>query len=102
MYFKYRTEMRFRMRLSKDNFQYITDTVKLSFVEKEEKDISVKLNKMIDYIDVMNELDTENVEPLTHVIPLTNVFREDEVTSQNPSQYKDGYYVISKTNMFGG
>ena len=35
---------------------------------------------MLDYIDKLNELDTEGVEPMSHVFPVNNVFREDVVT----------------------
>ena len=36
---------------------------------------------MLDYIDILNELDTEGVEPMSHVFPVNNVFREDVVTN---------------------
>lgn len=39
------------------------------------------MESMLDYIDKLNELDTEGVEPLSHVFPVHNVFREDEVTN---------------------
>ena len=37
---------------------------------------------MLDYIDKLNELDTSGVEPMSHVFPVTNVFREDVVTNR--------------------
>ena len=36
---------------------------------------------MLDYIDMLNELDTDGVEPMSHVFPVNNVFREDVVTN---------------------
>ena len=34
------------------------------------------MEKMLDYIDVLNELDTDGIEPMSHVFPVNNVFRE--------------------------
>ena len=36
---------------------------------------------MLDYVDKLNELDTTGVEPMSHVFPVHNVFREDVVTN---------------------
>ena len=38
---------------------------------------------MFDYIDTLNELDTSGVEPMSHVFPVNNVFREDVVTNED-------------------
>ena len=60
---------------------------------------------MLDYIDMLNELDTDGVEPMSHVFPVNNVFREDVVTNENqreamlsnaPEQ-KDGCYKVPRT-----
>ena len=63
------------------------------------------MESMLDYIDKLNELDTEGVEPLSHVFPVHNVFREDEVTNgddrenmlKNAPQKKEGTYMVPKT-----
>ena len=39
------------------------------------------MERMLEYIDQLNELDTDGVKPLSHVFPVYNVFREDEVTN---------------------
>ena len=60
---------------------------------------------MLDYIDKLNELDTSNVEPMSHVFPVNNVFREDVVTNgddresilKNAPEEKDGAFVVPKT-----
>ena len=56
-------------------------------------------------IDKLNELDTEGVEPMSHVFPVQNVFREDEVVNgddrenmlRNAPQKKEGTYMVPKT-----
>jgi aspartyl/glutamyl-tRNA(Asn/Gln) amidotransferase C subunit len=39
------------------------------------------MEQMLDYIDTLNELDTTGIEPMSHVFPVQNVFREDVVTN---------------------
>ena len=61
--------------------------------------------KMLDYIDTLNELDTSGVEPMSHVFPVHNVFREDVVTNgdereeilANAPEAKEGAFVVPKT-----
>ena len=60
---------------------------------------------MLDYIDTLNELDTSGVEPMSHVFPVNNVFREDVVTNgddreeilANAPEAKEGAFVVPKT-----
>ena len=60
---------------------------------------------MLDYIDMLNELDTTGVEPMSHVFPVHNVFREDVVVNgddrdnmlKNAPAVKDGSYKVPKT-----
>lgn len=63
------------------------------------------LEKMIAYIDQIKEVDTDGIEPMSHVYPVYNVFREDVVTNedgsaqtlQNAPVQKDGGIVVPKT-----
>ena len=43
-----------------------------------------QLNRILDYVDQLNEVDTEGLEPLAHPLPLSNVFREDVPTPSLP------------------
>ena len=60
---------------------------------------------MLDYIDTLNELDTEGIEPMSHVFPVNNVFREDVVnngdgsgeTLANAPLMKDSSFKVPKT-----
>ncbi|HOZ85316.1 MAG TPA: Asp-tRNA(Asn)/Glu-tRNA(Gln) amidotransferase subunit GatC [Niabella sp.] len=53
---------------------------KLSFTEQEKKDISKDLQKMIGFVEKLNELDLKDIEPLMHMSDEINVLREDVVT----------------------
>ena len=74
--------------------------------ESEEKEEAKKdMGRMLDYIDQLNELDTTGVEPMSHVFPVQNVFREDVVTNgdgsaatlSNAPGQKDGGFKVPKT-----
>ncbi len=51
----------------------------LSLSDAEKAAAKKDMESMLDYIDKLNELDTSNVEPMSHVFPVHNVFREDVV-----------------------
>ena len=55
---------------------------RLEFSEEEKEDIKNDLEKMIGFIDKLNELDTTGVEPLLHVSENINIFREDKVNGE--------------------
>jgi aspartyl-tRNA(Asn)/glutamyl-tRNA(Gln) amidotransferase subunit C len=74
-------------------------------LSNEEKELfSAQLGKVIGYIDTLNELDTTDVDPTSHVLPLKNVFRDDvvapsllrEKTLQNAPESKDGFFRVPK------
>ena len=52
---------------------------RLELTEAEVKEFTGQLSAILEYVEKMNELDTENVEPLAHCLPVSNVFREDSV-----------------------
>jgi aspartyl-tRNA(Asn)/glutamyl-tRNA(Gln) amidotransferase subunit C len=52
---------------------------RLHFSEEEKKEIKVDLQRMIAFVDKLNELNTDGVEPLLHMSEEVNVFREDEI-----------------------
>lgn len=67
------------MSVSIQDVEHVARLAKLSFTEEEKKKLVNELNSILDYMEQLNELDTSNVDPLSHVIELSNVFREDIV-----------------------
>lgn len=57
----------------------IADLARLKFAETEKEDIKNDLQKMIRFVEKLNELDTTGVEPLLHMSSNVNVLREDEI-----------------------
>jgi aspartyl-tRNA(Asn)/glutamyl-tRNA(Gln) amidotransferase subunit C len=67
------------MAVTIHDVEYVASLARLEFSDKEKEKLTHELNEILKYVEKLNELDTENVEPLAHVIELSNVFREDEV-----------------------
>jgi aspartyl-tRNA(Asn)/glutamyl-tRNA(Gln) amidotransferase subunit C len=66
-------------KLTKDQVLHIADLSKLNLSEAEIKKITPQLSSIIEYVETLNEVDTENIEPTAQVTGLTNVYRDDEV-----------------------
>ena len=72
-------------KISDETIEYVGILAKLELSEKEKEEAKADMEKMLDYIDVLNELDTDGIEPMSHVFPVNNVFREDVVTNGDGS-----------------
>ena len=57
----------------------LASLARLHFSEGEKQEIKSDLQRMIEFIDKLNELNTDGVEPVLHMSDSTNVFREDEI-----------------------
>ncbi|MBI5215607.1 MAG: Asp-tRNA(Asn)/Glu-tRNA(Gln) amidotransferase subunit GatC [Ignavibacteriae bacterium] len=64
----------------------VANLARLEFTEEEKETFTHQLNDILAYMEKLNELDTSNVEPLSHVIELQNVFREDTVEPSPPRE----------------
>ncbi len=65
------------MSVTKNDVKKIAELARLEFNETEIENYTVEMNKILDYMEKLNELNTDNVEPLSHPIENSNVFRED-------------------------
>ncbi|GAB4231271.1 MAG: Asp-tRNA(Asn)/Glu-tRNA(Gln) amidotransferase subunit GatC [Chlamydiales bacterium] len=66
--------------LNRNTIHYLTELCRIGCPEEEEEELLADLNSIFGYIDLLQELDTENVEPCAHVIEgMVNVMREDHV-----------------------
>ena len=92
------------MSVTKNEVEHIAKLAKLKFEENEIDDFTLQLNTILEYVDKLNELDTENVKPLSHPIEGENVFRDDVLkksipTSEalkNASQKTNEYFKVPK------
>lgn len=91
--------------ISDETIEYVGILAKLELSEEEKEQAKKDMANMLDYIDTLNELDTSGVEPMSHVFPVNNMFREDVVTNEddrdeilaNAPEAKDGAFVVPKT-----
>ena len=78
---------------------------KLQLTPQEREEVRTEMEKILNYVEKLNELDTSEVEPLVHILPEVNVFREDRVTNgngqeaalKNAPKKKNGQYQVPKT-----
>ncbi len=61
----------------KISVEYISKLARLSVSEEEKETFSTQLNRILSYMEKLNELDTKDVEPTSHVVSLSNVMRDD-------------------------
>jgi len=52
---------------------------RLELTDQEVQEFTGQLGAILDYVEKMNELDTDNVKPLAHCLPISNVFRQDGI-----------------------
>ena len=67
------------MAITIDQVRYIASLARLRFTEEEERIVAKQMSEILDYMAKLGELDTSDVSPMTHVLELSNVLREDEV-----------------------
>lgn len=78
---------------------------KLPLSDEAKEKAKEDMQKMLDYVEKLDELDTDGVEPLSHIFGDQNVFREDVVTNgdnkeamlANAPKAKEGQYQVPKT-----
>jgi len=73
------------MKITRDQVEHIAHLARLEFNEKEIEAFTRQMNNILTYFDKLKEVDTTSVEPTSHAIRVTNVFREDEVKESIPS-----------------
>lgn len=74
------------MAVTIKDVEHIAKLAKLEFNEDEKVKFTEQFNEILAFMEKLNELDTSNVEPLSHVIELQNVFREDKVKPSIPTE----------------
>ena len=66
-------------RIDESQVRKVAKLSRLQLTDEEVGEFTGQLSAIIGYVEKMNELDTENVEPLAHCLPISNVFRQDRV-----------------------
>jgi aspartyl-tRNA(Asn)/glutamyl-tRNA(Gln) amidotransferase subunit C len=72
------------MSLTAQEVQWVAHLARLQLSEAELETMTRQLSAIVDYVDQLKQVNTDNVEPMAHALALTNVFREDEPASSLP------------------
>ena len=92
------------MDITLKDVEYVAKLARLELTEEERGAFQRELDKVVEYIDQLNEVDTGNVPVTSHVVPLQNVLREDEVLPSltadqalaNAPKSEDGFFRVPK------
>lgn len=93
------------MKIDRNLVEYLEKLGRIELTEEERSASKKDLQSILTYIDTLNELDTQGVEPASHSFPVANVTREDIVTNtadtenilRNAPESSEGCFVVHKT-----
>ena len=91
-------------RIDAQQVRKVAKLARLELTEAEIEEFTGQLGAILQYVAKMNELDTRDVEPLAHCLPISNVLRADEVreslgtekTLANAPQRDDSFFKVPK------
>jgi len=91
-------------KIDQSQVRKVAKLSRLDLTEAEVEEFTGQLSAILDYVEKMNELDTENIEPLAHCLPIKNVFRADcikeslgtEKTLANAPQRDGDFFKVPK------
>jgi aspartyl-tRNA(Asn)/glutamyl-tRNA(Gln) amidotransferase subunit C len=91
-------------KITREEVQYVAALARLELHDSDIQDLTQQLGRILDYIDKLTELDTDDVEPTSHVIAIRNVVRPDE--REEPlardralalaPEHQEGYYEVPR------
>ncbi|WP_053361461.1 Asp-tRNA(Asn)/Glu-tRNA(Gln) amidotransferase subunit GatC [Bacillus sp. FJAT-27251] len=89
-------------RISVDQVKHVAHLARLAVTEEEADKLTDQLDKIITFAELLNEVDTEGVEPISHVLNIKNVMREDvakpglsnEEVLKNAPDHQDGQIKV--------
>ena len=92
------------MEVTEQMIEKLALLARLEFKPEEKEEIKKDLQRMISFVDKLNELDTQGVEPLTHMSEEVNVLREDQVQGsvtreealRNAPMHDEAFFKVPK------
>lgn len=70
------------MKLTREEVQRVALLARLELSPEEENLLTEQLDKILQYMEALDKVDTASVEPLAHAVDIVNAFREDRVTNE--------------------
>ncbi len=92
------------MAIDKNTVKYVAKLSRIEIEASTLDDFTSQLDRILTYIEKLNELDTENTAPTSHALELNNVFRKDKNTPSldnqaalsNAPEEEDGHFRVPK------
>lgn len=92
------------MRLTREDIEGVARLSRLELSEEEKDNFTSRINRLLENFQELQKLDTDDVEPTSHAIPVFNVFRKDETRPSlpveevlaNAPQAADGCFVVPR------
>lgn len=92
------------MKIDRKTILWIAELARLNLTEGEQEEMETQLVRILDYMDVLNELDLSDVKPTAHALGYTNVMREDiegksfpvDVVRKLAPRWEKGHVVVPR------
>ena len=92
------------MKINQQDVEHVARLARLSLNPDNLKTMTGQMDAILGYVDKLNELDTTGIEPMAHAVPMSNAFREDQITEpigveralQNAPQRTNNYFKVPK------
>jgi aspartyl-tRNA(Asn)/glutamyl-tRNA(Gln) amidotransferase subunit C len=92
------------MKITKNEVLYVADLARLNLDAAAIEKFAGQIGEILEYVDKLNEVNTDGVRPTSHAISLTNAFREDQLSEHldrekalaNAPQKEDGNFIVPK------
>lgn len=92
------------MKISKKDVEQVAVLSRLHLSENEKDNYTATLNSILEYMEILNRIDTKSIEPTAHVLPLKNISREDvlhepldrEKALANAPEEEDGCFKVPR------
>ena len=92
------------MSINKDQIKYLSILSRMNIDESEINDVEDKLSEIIDFVDQLQAVSTENIEPMAHPLNQSQRLRTDKVTEikdrenvqKNAQEIEKGMYIVPK------
>ncbi|WP_321368580.1 Asp-tRNA(Asn)/Glu-tRNA(Gln) amidotransferase subunit GatC [uncultured Desulfuromusa sp.] len=67
------------MKISQKEVEHVARLARLSIEPEGLQVMTSQMDAILGYVEKLNELDTTEIEPMAHAVPMSNAFREDEI-----------------------
>ena len=92
------------MKITRKTIEHVALLARVKLNNDQKELFAVQLNKVLEYMERLNKLDTNGVEPTFHVSPSRNALREDEIQESlhkeisldNAPEKTEGFFVVPK------